>query len=119
MAYLLLWAGIERYTALSYGPGLDPSARLKQFGDDSRFKEALAHTVERGDKVFDARDPTAAFHLDPARPASSSKYFYQVRSNLSHRGKGAWSDGEKVRLALVDLLQVFERMLEKSDLSAR
>jgi hypothetical protein len=119
MAYLLLWSAIERYTALSFGPDLEPWDRVKLLGEQALFKESLAQVLKREDRVVDSRDPTDSFRLSAANPLSSCKYFYQVRCNLGHRGKGAWSDGEKVRLALNDLLQIFELILKGSLLGRR
>jgi hypothetical protein len=124
MAYLLLWSAIERYTALSYGPGLDPNKRIKMLGTDDLFKRALGNIrlppkVAEAAVVFDCRDPSKKYRLSPDNPNSSAKYFYQVRSNLSHRGKGAWKDIAKVQLALATLLEVFEGMLSESVFAPR
>jgi hypothetical protein len=114
MAYLLLWSAIERYTALCFGPDLKPLDRVKLLGEQPLFKESLAQVLQREDKVVDSRDSKHSFRLSAANPLSSCKYFYQVRCNLGHRGKGAWSDGEKVRLALNELLRIFELILKGS-----
>lgn len=124
MAYLLLWSAIERYTALSYGPGLDPNKRIKMLGADGLFKRALGNVRLPPDAteaavVFDCRDPSKRYRLTPDNPNSSANYFYQVRSNLSHRGKGAWKDTAKVQLALATLLEVFEGMLNDSVFAPR
>jgi hypothetical protein len=120
MAYLLLWSAIERYTALAYGPATGPNKRVKLLADDDLFKSALRAVVrvgvhqEHATTVFDSRNPEKKYKLEPGKPKHSADYFYQVRSNLSHRGKGAWNDKEKVRVALVTLLAVFEHMLKHS-----
>lgn len=112
MAYLLLWSAIERFSAFAYGPGLSPEERIKALGNDSRFLSALGrHLSSPSQVVSDSRDPRVRSHLDITRPENAADYFYQVRSNLSHRGKGAWSDGEIVRQSLITLLAVFKHML--------
>jgi hypothetical protein len=114
MAYLLLWAAIERYAALAYGPNLEPMEKVRQIGADTLFQAALQSMVARTDEVFDSRDPDSRAILDVRRSESSAKYYYQVRSNMSHRGKGAWKDGELARQSLIELLAIFTAMLESS-----
>jgi len=112
MAYLLLWSAIERYTALLLGPALDPMARIKAFGEHRVFQAAFKQCeIIRKDTVADSRDSADLFSLDPADPASAALYYYQVRNNLSHRGKGAWADGEIVRNSLRELTAIFGAVL--------
>lgn len=113
MAYLFLWTVIERYTALAYGPALNPSARIRRLGEEPAFARAVKSTVTRTGRVYDPRDPGNRAVLDPDRSVSSAKYYYAVRSNLSHRGKGAWQDGEITRRSINELLTVMRSVLEK------
>jgi hypothetical protein len=118
MAYLLLWSAIERFSAFAYGPALSPEQRVKALGKDPRFLSALGkHLSSPSQQVSDSRDPGDHSHLDAARPEKAAGYFYQVSSNLSHRGKGAWSDGEIVRQSLITLLAVFKDMLSSIEVS--
>lgn len=115
MAYLLLWSAIERYTAFLLGPGLDPTARIKEFGRHDVFQAAFKEArVTRTDEVSDSRDPEGSFSLDPVHPCSAVLYYYQVRNNLSHRGKGAWADGEIVRKSLRELKAIFDAVLSSA-----
>jgi hypothetical protein len=112
MSYLLLWSIIERYSAFAFGPALSPEAKIKALGGDPGFISALRrHAPAEARNVSDSRDPGERVLLDAADPAKAATYFYQVRSNLSHRGKGAWTDGEIVRQSLVALLTIFKDML--------
>jgi hypothetical protein len=118
MAYLLFWSAIERFSAFAYGPALSPEQRIKALGSDPRFLSALEkHLSSPSQEVSDSRDPGDRSHLDVERPEKAAGYFYQVRSNLSHRGKGAWSDGEIVRQSLITLLAVFKDMLSSIEVS--
>lgn len=118
MAYLLLWSAIERFSTFAYGPDLLPNERIKALGNDPRFLSAVGrHLSSPSQEVSDSRDPGARSHLDVARSEKAADYFYQVRSNLSHRGKGAWSDGEIVRQSLITLLAVFKDMLSSIEVS--
>lgn len=113
MAYLLLWSAVERYLALAYGPDLDPAKKLNALGRDEAFARALSDTVTQPRRVYESRSRESA-GLDPAKPSRSAEYFYVVRSNLSHRGKGAWSEAELVRMALHDLFEIFRTMLSNA-----
>jgi hypothetical protein len=93
--YLLLWAVVERLAALAYGPMLDPMAKVNSLGPDSDFQEILRQVVRPNEAAaFDSRDPKKRYRLDRDQPDRAPLYFYAVRSNLSHRGKGAYNDGE-------------------------
>jgi hypothetical protein len=111
MAYLFLWTIIERYAALAYGPRLEPMDKVRSLGQDSVFAAGLKE-IDRRDRLFDSRDPTNSEELDPADPAKSAKYYFQVRSNLTHQGKGAWKDGEIIRQSLRELLGIVEHIVE-------
>ena len=111
MAYLLLWSAVERFCSLAYGPARNPMSKLQKMAQDRRIAEVIRAQVVRSDEVLDVRDPTKRYYLDGAHPEECIFYYYQVRNNLSHRGKGAWRDGEKVRLALKELLEIFDAFL--------
>lgn len=116
MAYLLLWSAIERYAAFAYGPTLEPQEKVNALGTDPRFLAALRrHPPSSPREVADSRDPRERSRFDLSHPEGAAEYFYQVRSNLSHRGKGAWSDGDIVRDSLVTLLAVFKHMLSATE----
>jgi hypothetical protein len=113
MSYLFLWTMIERYAALAYSPTLEPMEKVKKLGEDPAFQRALSRVVRREQRVYDSRDPTNHADLDPERGRSSAEYYYYVRSNLSHRGKGAWNDGEIVRQSLLELQEIVRQVLEE------
>jgi len=113
MGYLLLWSGIERFAAFAYGPKLEPMKKIGSLSKDPLFQTALQIYVTRTAQITDCRDPNRDYSLDSSDPESSAKFFYQVRNNLSHRGKGAYKDGEIVRIALLELKDVFQFMLQE------
>ena len=113
MAYLLLWTVIERYASLSYGPTLRPEEKVEKFGRDPSFGQALRRVVTITGKVYDSQDPEIPpAILDREDPASSASYYRRVRHNLTHRGKGAWKDGEIVRRSLFELQEIVCQILE-------
>lgn len=111
MAYLFLWTVIERYAALAYSPELGPEEKVTAFGEDSRFKELLARNVHREHRLLDTRDPGKAYRLDSTDARQSAKYYFQVRNNLTHRGKGAWQDAETVRQSFQELRTIVRQMV--------
>jgi hypothetical protein len=100
--YLLLWSIVERYTALRFGPALPPSKRISRLNADPDFKAAVREAGAVPHVVYDARDPSKK-HTLRADGTDAASYFYQVRCNLSHRGKSAYRDGQLVLKALVEL----------------
>jgi hypothetical protein len=109
--YLLLWPVIERFAALAFGPDLDPMAKLTRLSESEAFARAVSRIVRQQREVIDSRNPAKKYILKPESPASAAHYFYAVRSNLSHRGKGAFRDGEIVRLSLIELEAVVRDIL--------
>lgn len=65
--------------------------------------------------ISDSRDLTAKKSLSPDNPVKSAQYYYQIRNNLIHRGKGAGLEAEVVRNGLNELLQIFERMVSATE----
>src|SRR5712664_684686 len=47
MAYLLLWAAIERYTAFAFGPRLEPMVRVDALAALGTFQDAVRGRVSR------------------------------------------------------------------------
>jgi hypothetical protein len=106
MGYLLLWSIIERLSALCVGPNLDPMQRIKFMSSLPGIAEAVRHHVQRIDKIADSRDPKQSCSLDADNAKKSFLYYYQVRSNLSHRGKGHFQEFYLVRASLRELLGI-------------
>ena len=111
MAYLLLWSSIERYASLRYGLGDKPVCKIEHIADDPQFGRLLKQYVRRHDRVQRADNPTQDSRLDPDDPKRSLHYYYQIRSNITHRGKSAYHDHDKVKLSLTELLEIFKGLL--------
>ncbi len=108
-AYLLLWSIVERYTALRFGPGLRPMARVRRLQQDKSFREALVRVGAKPGEVVDSRDPEVRYQLTD-RPA---EYYYNVRSNLSHRGKSAFRDVQLVFKAVTELQKIMGILVDE------
>jgi hypothetical protein len=109
-AYLLLWSIVERYTALRFGPAQDPWPRVVQLGKDTSFRQAVVAAGAKPGEVVDSRDPKNHHRL-AEDGTGAAEYFYQVRSNLSHRGKSAFRDAQLVLKAATELEQTIQILL--------
>jgi len=119
MAYLLLWSAIERYASLRYHLGGKSWNKIKHIKDDDIFKELLHENVEENvgqyRRVQRADRPTEHYELNPKKPKESLEYYYQIRNNISHRGKGAVNPDHKiVEKSLHELLNIFDRALRNA-----
>ncbi len=113
MAFLLLWSILERLSALCFGPGQDPMERIKRLHELPGMKDLVRLNVQRTDKVSDSRNPDVAYKLDGTNARKCFDYYYQVRSNLSHRGKGVFNEFDKVHSSLKELLAITQQYLSK------
>lgn len=112
-AYLLAWSVTERYSALLFGSGQEPGERVQRLESWPTFEGAIQGAGVRTERrVVDSRDPSKSvtIHGDGQKAWT---YWYRVRSNLSHRGKGANRDADIVRESLVDLHDVLRLMLKR------
>ena len=120
MAYLLLWTAIERYCSFAYGPFVDPTKKIRTLSYGDPFRSALKEVLNQSERVkkipelYDSRYLDRWRKLDAEQPVYSIEYYYLVRSNLVHRGKSEWVDGEIIRLSLKELFEIFQTVLEKT-----
>lgn len=125
MAYLLLWSSIERYLSLRYHLGSkDGGSRLTTYGlvkklaKEPAFAEALQGHVQRPRRIYRADDPGRYEDLVPDNPGKSLGYYYQVRSNITHRGKAVMRDHKILVDALSELPAVFRYVLDHAKAEA-
>jgi hypothetical protein len=115
MAYLLLWTAIERYCTLRWGFGSDPVQRVKMLAHEPVFAAALKRHVRERRTVYRADKPTASPEkLDMNDPLASVGFYYQVRSNIAHRGKSIHEERELVRSSLEQLTLIFREVLDET-----
>lgn len=112
MAYLLLWSSIERYVSLRYHLGDKATAKVNQLASEPAFAIGLSQYVTESRELYRADDPDKKVRLDPQDPKKSLTYYYQVRSNLTHRGKGVGRDHDLLEKSLKELLAIFRGVLE-------
>lgn len=111
MAYLLLWSSIERYVSLRYHLGDRVTEKVSQIAHESAFAESLRKHVNECREVYRTDRPGDKEVLDPRSPEKAVRYYYQVRSNIIHRGKGVVRDYEILKASLEELLPIFREVL--------
>lgn len=114
MAYLLLWSSIERYASLRYhlGTGKVMEKVEKLAVAEKGFALSLQKHVANTRKLSRADSPQDKVKLDPEDPLASIRYYYQVRSNITHRGKGIHGDFEILLHSTIELLAIFRDVLK-------
>ena len=125
-AFLVLWSIIERLASFRFGtesvpPGRSPTTigRICQLADVVEFQNAMRKAEPRSQTVFSVRENR------PKRTSSSGKVedsvrtteknlkaWYQIRSNITHRGKSAPSDNKTVLDATIDLFNTTYHYLD-------
>ena len=115
MAYLLLWSSIERYVSLRYHLGDKVVEKVSQLADEPAFSAALLEHVKERRDVYRADRPAQKEVLDRLSSRKALAYYYQVRSNITHRGKGVVRDHERVMRSLEELLAIFRDVLKAAE----
>lgn len=120
MAYLLLWSSIERYASLRYGLGENVGAKLRGLASEEAFARSVTLHVKERREVHRADRPNEKEMLDPLSndSARACRYYYQVRSNITHRGKGVATDYDRIQKSLVELLLIFRDVLVAAESDA-
>ncbi|MDZ4819626.1 MAG: hypothetical protein SGJ20_11695 [Planctomycetota bacterium] len=119
MAYLLLWSSIERYVSLRYHLGDKATQKVKQLAEEQAFVDGLRQHVHTRHTLGRANQPTKKVTLDPDSPVKSVMFYYQIRSNIVHRGKGVVRDHRVLKDALTQLLPIFRAVLKAAEEDAR
>jgi gamma-glutamylcyclotransferase (GGCT)/AIG2-like uncharacterized protein YtfP len=104
-AYLLVWSLLERVASFRYGTVAGPNKRVSALGQEPEVKSLV---VELGApsrsayrSISDSRFPDRTIKI--ARDGRDAlRYWYQVRSNIVHRGKAYQPDLHLLRESLVD-----------------
>ena len=112
MAYMLLWSSIERYASLRYHLGKDVWQKIRKIAEEPEFGASLSEIAQTHRSIQRADEPGKKVHLDPSNPRKSLEYYYQVRSNMVHRGKSAIEDFKTVKTSLSELYEIFMRVKE-------
>lgn len=118
MAYLLLWSAIERYVSLRYHLGDSVTEKVAQLANELAFAQGLQRHIKSPREVYRADRPDKKEVLDPHSPDKAVRYYYQVRSNITHRGKGVVRDYKLLEKSLKELLPIFRDVLKAAEIDA-
>ena len=114
MKYMLLWTILERFSFLRYSLGGSSTARNRLLAEDEYFKEALLKYVNNERSVHSTENPKNKTTLNASNPKKSLDYYYQVRCNITHRGKAVTKDHNMVEESFNELFQITKYILEKT-----
>lgn len=114
MKYMLLWTILERFSFLRYSLGGGAATRNRLLADNQYFKEALSIYFKSERFVFSSEDPEDKTTLSINNPKKSLEYYYQVRCNITHRGKSVYKDHDTVRDSFNELFNITKHILEKT-----
>lgn len=112
MAYMLLWSAIERYASLRHSLANDVTAKIRLISSEPAFQAELSRLDPDLDRVQRADEPRDGKTLTTDNPKKALDYYYQIRSNITHRGKAAMSDFGRLRRATEQMLSIFRCVLE-------
>ena len=89
--------------------------RITTLGKSEQFLHTYENLSNRGIlhhiEVYDSRDANKS--LSTKRPKEALDAWYQVRSNLQHRGKSAWKDVKIVQDSLISLANIISDLLPR------
>lgn len=115
MAYQFLWTAVERYLLLRYADGGEVCRQDRNaMAREEAFREAVEEHVDREfDQVLDLLSPGS----DPAELKESEyesilEFYWQLRNNVTHRGKGVRMEYDLLRDSLEELHAIFTDVLE-------
>lgn len=110
MAYMLLWAAIERYCSLKYN-----AAKIwqknEELSKEEIFKKSLKKHVQSQRTVYSSEN-LRKFTLNAEKPFESLEYYYTIRCNVVHRGKAMYNDSKMLKQSLGELLNIFRDVLD-------
>ncbi|WP_131813883.1 hypothetical protein [Mycolicibacter kumamotonensis] len=121
-AYMVLWSSIERYISLRYGLGRNEQVfqRVKRLAGEAQFEASLRATdpsaTAKLRKLYRSDDPTEVVTFEPSGPPEKAiTYLYQVRSNVTHRGKEELLDWDLLHTATAEVLRIFLDVLHAAE----
>lgn len=114
--YLLLTVILEHIALLVVGTpnSTGPNARISSLGETAEwaiaFQKVKASTGITPISVKDAKKLKDNYGNDS--PKDAIEMYYQVRSNLSHQGKGGFEDCDLIYACLIDLSAILNEYLQ-------
>ena len=101
MINLHLWGILERYTAFRYSLKMKPNERIKELSNDKMVIDIFNKIIDdlinkdyfiklrdkKEDKIFEANSFKQGGRLNIENPSKFIQALYQIRCNITHRGK--------------------------------
>lgn len=113
MAYMLLWTAIERYTSLRYHLRKKVMAKILHMASEPGFQKALLEHVKETRSVFSTEaDKPVWLKRNDAKGALD--YYYQVRCNITHRGKAMMVDSVMLLDSIKELTAIFRETVTRA-----
>ena len=115
-AFLVMWSIVERFAAFRFGAEYESPkttakiyalAKVPEFQNaimDANIKKQVVYSVRENKPKSTGKDPD--LENQSADPEAALKHWYQIRSNITHRGKSAKSDNATVLTATIGLFNV-------------
>jgi len=99
---------------LRYHLGDRATEKVFAMAGEAAFRKALQRYVTEKRSVFRADKPDQEVTLNPGNPKKSLEYYYQIRSNIIHRGKAVVRDHDQIKDSLEELLNIFHYTLDSA-----
>jgi len=106
----MVWTAIERIAALKISLKGTPVDKILKLAMEKTFSDIIGEVgfPDKLRKVYDTRDFKGK-SPKKGKYISTVKYLYQVRSNITHRGKAGFSkDHELVQHCLLIMLRILK-----------
>ena len=114
MRYIFLWSIIERFCFFRFGFGKDPVQSVLSLSEDLHFKEAIEiYKPKIGRFVFNTlgKRDFEKIVINQSSYRSYIKYYYQIRCNITHRGKAIEKDYKIIKDAYEEVLKIYSHIL--------
>lgn len=114
MKYMLLWTIIERFTFFRYSLGGKPHNKNIRLSENPYFIEALKICGGGNRVVVRSDKPKDKYTFNINTPKKAIEYYYQIRCNITHRGKAVYNDYDKVKKSFYELFEITKFILKKT-----
>ena len=113
MNYMLLWSAIDRFSSLKYNKQKQKWNNEK-FAKQKAFKEGIKKYKNEYHRPVYSTDDLKIHKFDADDPLETLYYYYTLRCNVVHRGKGTSSDYLMLKQATEELLEIFKSIINNT-----
>ena len=100
--------------ALRYSLKEDPTKNIENIASERAFIDTISKIQlnKKRKVIYSTREPRKKYTFDTTSPIKTIRYYYQVRCNITHRGKAIVKDFELIQDCLCDMLKCFRNVLK-------